>query len=897
MITIHDATATSFEATGLGVLDLEIINPEVCEELNQSFTLSFDYPATGTYAEHMKLENIVACSVPYIQARQAFRISAVEVDLKGILHVEAAHLFFDLAGSVIADYYMPNCDAGLALNTLLDAGPPYGFDAVSADTTTRATMHPVAVSQAEAIMGGEGSFLDVFGGELEFDNYHVRHTLRRGVDSGVVIQDRKNLTGYKSSVDLSTVATALFTVASGGVQGPMVYSPNETPWNLPHTRVLKLNDIKIGKDPTNLREGELTIDQAYQQMKQLGLAEFDKGIDQPKASYKISFVNLAATKEYADYQALETVQLGDRVTVRHQDLGVDLTARVVAYTWDPLNREYLNLELGSATPKLADMTSEIRRVEVKATEAKEQAGVALTSADGKNTNYYTEHQPLRPKIGDVWFKREGEKTGIWVYAMSEYGYPTWVPLSTDITQAELQLELDQARAEVEEAKTATQAAIDATASIDTKLAAVRSELATAVTAAQSAASAVASEVDGKIAALEGQYVPTGEVIARINITPETIQIDGARVHITGQTLIDAGVIKTAMIADAAITNAKIGNLDAGKITTGFLDAALIRAGSITSEKLSIAEGFITTAMIADAAITNAKIGNLDAGKINTGVLAAARIAAGSITSDKLKIANGFIKTAMIADAAITSAKIVSIDAAKITTGYLNSARIAAGSITADKLAANAIQVGLAGWNQTLRITPTQLSWYSGSTLIGRLSAYGIEFWNGSTQVGRFDTGYSTDGTRGIGMVIPPGGQYMSWCYESYSGTLTGMMWLRPSGLLMGVDILLNGRAIRSPANRGVSVIDATIGSSTMAGLQSNTSGNSAVGFGSTDLMVVTNGRYYNMTRIAERVGDLIGRVNALIGMLNYGWVVNVQNGQVTSKYNSTGLSAMSTTLA
>ncbi|MCI6584800.1 MAG: hypothetical protein MSC45_07015 [Mobiluncus sp.] len=106
MITIHDATATTFEATGLGVLDLEIINPEVSEELNQSFTLSFDYPATGTYAEHMKLENIVACTVPYTQVRQAFRISTVEVDLKGILHIEAAHLFFDLAGSVIGDLDM-----------------------------------------------------------------------------------------------------------------------------------------------------------------------------------------------------------------------------------------------------------------------------------------------------------------------------------------------------------------------------------------------------------------------------------------------------------------------------------------------------------------------------------------------------------------------------------------------------------------------------------------------------------------------------------------------------------------------------------------------------------------------------------------------------------------------
>lgn len=101
-------------------------------------------------------------------------------------------------------------------------------------------------------------------------------------------------------------------------------------------------------------------------------------------------------------------------------------------------------------------------------------------------------------------------------------------------------------------------------------------------------------------------------------------------------------------------------------------------------------------MIADVAVNNAKIQSLDAAKITTGYLAAARILAGSITSDKLTIANGYIKTAMIADAAIINAKIANLDAG----------RIAARSITADKLAANAIQVGLAGWDQSIRISPT-----------------------------------------------------------------------------------------------------------------------------------------------------------------------------------------------
>lgn len=85
------------------------------------------------------------------------------------------------------------------------------------------------------------------------------------------------------------------------------------------------------------------------------------------------------------------------------------------------------------------------------------------------------------------------------------------------------------------------------------------------------------------------------MINQINLSPESILIAGNKVHITGQTTIDSGIITSAMIGSAAITTAKI----------------------------------------ADAAITSAKIASLDAGKITTGTLSASRIAASSITADKL----------------------------------------------------------------------------------------------------------------------------------------------------------------------------------------------------------------------------------------------------------------------
>src|SRR5690606_3607668 len=70
-------------------------------------------------------------------------------------------------------------------------------------------------------------------------------------------------------------------------------------------------------------------------------------------------------------------------------------------------------------------------------------------------------------------------------------------------------------------------------------------------------------------------VQKGDVINQINISTESILIDGRRVHITGQTTIDNGVIKSAHIQ----------SLDAGKITTGTLDAGKISVINLSANSI------------------------------------------------------------------------------------------------------------------------------------------------------------------------------------------------------------------------------------------------------------------------------------------------------------------------
>lgn len=389
MISVHNRAAQTFTATGLAVLDREIIDPVVTEELNGGFTLRFNYPADGPAAQHLVLENIVATPAPGIQSRQGFRITEITTTLDGLLEITAHHVFYDLAANLIADTYVVNKTAADALKQLLDAAnSKHGFTASSSDTSTRASARIVRQSLAAAILDSktDNSFVSRWGGELAFDNWHIHHAPRRGRDAGVVIRDRKNLTGYESALDYTTVVTRILPVGYDGLLLPELYvdSPRINDYVAPRIKVIRYGQVKAIKDADKPREDELPLAQAHARLRELAKAEFSScHVDQPHCAYKISFVDLASTKEYEGFYDLETVTLGDTVTVRHDDLNVALTARVVAYDFDPLAGEYINIELGSTAGKFTDITHTITAARSEASQAQQAASIALASADGK----------------------------------------------------------------------------------------------------------------------------------------------------------------------------------------------------------------------------------------------------------------------------------------------------------------------------------------------------------------------------------------------------------------------------------------------------------------------------------------------------------------------------------
>lgn len=77
-------------------------------------------------------------------------------------------------------------------------------------------------------------------------------------------------------------------------------------------------------------------------------------------------------------------------------------------------------------------------------------------------------------------------------------------------------------------------------------------------------------------------VEKANVIAQINLSPEQVLIQAKRIHLSGESLIDNAVIKSAHIQDGSITNAKIqdATIDSAKINS--IDASKINAQTLQS---------------------------------------------------------------------------------------------------------------------------------------------------------------------------------------------------------------------------------------------------------------------------------------------------------------------------
>lgn len=340
-ILFADGT-TDYSTQGMGALS-DAMTCEVNEELNGEYELQMTYPVSGRRYADIKNRCIIYCKPDPYRGAQPFRIYRITRPMNGAITVYAQHISYDLSGIPVNPFTTTGAQAALSgLQSHAAVSCPFTFWTNISSSTEFSVTVP---SSIRSMLGGtEGSILDTFGGEYEWDNTTVRLYARRGQDNGVRIAYGKNLTDIQQDENIANIATGVIGYWAGSdgtlVQSPVVNAPGT--YNF--VRVITV-------DFSGDFEEQPTAEQLQQRTQQYVT---DNQVGVPDVSITVSWMQLEQYSGYEGLSLLERVTLGDTVTVEFPPLGVEATARVVKTTYDAMHDRYTSADIGSVQANIAD---------------------------------------------------------------------------------------------------------------------------------------------------------------------------------------------------------------------------------------------------------------------------------------------------------------------------------------------------------------------------------------------------------------------------------------------------------------------------------------------------------------------------------------------------------------
>lgn len=328
---------------GLGVL-ADAISCTVKHQLNGQDELVMKYPVDGQIFDRIEQRCLIVANVERTRGNQPYRIYRITKPINGIVTIYARHLAYDLAGIVVEPFTASGIQAALSgIKSHSMTANPFTF---TSTRTTGSNFKVKVPTSAWNLMGGQaGSLLDVYGGEYTFNSYNISLENRVGADRGVSVRYGVNMTDLEQDENCANCYTGVVAYWQDMKTEEVIYSNIvNASGTYDYVKILSVDvSQKFETKPTKAQLRAAAS--AYITNNQIGV---------PKVSWKVGFVPLDTTEEYKHLGILESVDLGDTVTVKFEKLGVDASARVKEIEWDVLLERYISVSLGSIKNNIAD---------------------------------------------------------------------------------------------------------------------------------------------------------------------------------------------------------------------------------------------------------------------------------------------------------------------------------------------------------------------------------------------------------------------------------------------------------------------------------------------------------------------------------------------------------------
>ena len=295
-------------------------------------------------------EHILKIKMDY--GYEIFRISKVQQELKYIYITARQITIVEELGLWLNDVRIEGKNGQGALTYLLTNATGVKEIELKSNITDIANAYYVRKNLYEALHNSDNSFIKMYNAEVQRRGYTVTLNSTIGQNKGFTIEEGKNLTGFICTSNADSVVTraagqGLNTSNNREIISDYVDSPIKDSYSRTYTKIIKYDDVKTSSD--NEETAWKTEEDVKAELKSRIEKEFSiNNIDKIQASYTINFIDLSKTEEYKNYQAIETVQIGDKIKVKVQSLGIELIVRVVKKKYNVLLEQTIEVELSNA---------------------------------------------------------------------------------------------------------------------------------------------------------------------------------------------------------------------------------------------------------------------------------------------------------------------------------------------------------------------------------------------------------------------------------------------------------------------------------------------------------------------------------------------------------------------
>ena len=373
---LYDSRETKFNHNGIGKL-ADAQSCTVTEKRNGSYCLKLICPADGIHAEMLEEGNIILAKPSDTMQPQPFRIYKITTPIDGKLEVQARHISYQLNFITVSPFSVSGC-AGAVQGLKSHAASDCPFSVWTDVASSAMFTVSVPASFRNCLGGMDGSVLDTFGGEFEWDRYTVKFHRARGADHNVHIVYGKNLTDFKMEKSIENTIT--------GVHPYWVDNETQAVMELPE-KVVMVSRKSVPYQKITVMD----CTSAFQEKpSEAALREYAQdyidttSLTEPEVDIKIDFIQLWNTPGYEDVVQAEQVSLCDTVHVYISKLGIEASSKVTETEYDSLLERYNSITLSNSTvnSRNSSLTSSLNSIRNTATAAYDTA-VRVETAVGE----------------------------------------------------------------------------------------------------------------------------------------------------------------------------------------------------------------------------------------------------------------------------------------------------------------------------------------------------------------------------------------------------------------------------------------------------------------------------------------------------------------------------------